>query len=87
MVVPPLIMLIPPTWIVVVVVNMIIDTSIFVDSKVYDTRMDICISCDQLGEWKKCKLCGCFMDLKSRLKFASCPLGKWNSVETGIGSI
>ena len=26
---------------------------------------------------KKYKLCGCFMDAKSLLKFARCPLGKW----------
>ena len=23
------------------------------------------------------KLCGCFMDVKSKLKFATCPLNKW----------
>ena len=27
---------------------------------------------------KEYKLCGCFMNIKTRLKFAQCPLGKWN---------
>lgn len=29
------------------------------------------------GETKK--LCGCFMDAKTKLKFGSCPLDKWSS--------
>ena len=71
----------------VAVVKMINDIPIFVDSKVYDTRMSICLSCDQLGEWKICKLCKCFMHLKSRYKFARCPIGKWDSIESEIDSI
>lgn len=27
---------------------------------------------------KEHKLCGCFVDIKSRLRFAQCPLGKWS---------
>ena len=30
---------------------------------------------------KKHKLCGCFMDIKSTLKFAHCPLGKWKELQ------
>ena len=30
---------------------------------------------------KKYKLCGCFMDIKSTLKFAHCPLDKWVGLE------
>lgn len=29
---------------------------------------------------KEYKLCGCFMGIKSRLRFATCPVGKWDSV-------
>ena len=29
----------------------------------------------------KHKLCGCFMDIKSTLKFAHCPLNKWKGLE------
>lgn len=41
-------------------------------------RLDICKSC----EWYRpksntCKKCGCFMKLKTQLKDAKCPIGKW----------
>ena len=54
-------------------------------------RINICESCkhfrkrtrtcgtpivgNQIGSKR---LCGCFMDVKTTLKFATCPLGKWN---------
>lgn len=41
-------------------------------------RLDSCLSCDRLIKvTKQCKECGCFMNLKVKLKDASCPLGKW----------
>lgn len=41
-------------------------------------RYQICQQCSeyQLGI---CKKCSCIMVLKTKLKNASCPLGKWNS--------
>lgn len=43
-----------------------------------EDRMDICRSC----EWfrpsiQQCKKCGCIMAFKTKLKGASCPIGKW----------
>jgi hypothetical protein len=41
-------------------------------------RMDICELCPSLlGATHQCKECGCFMKLKTKLKNAECPLGKW----------
>ena len=41
-------------------------------------RMSICRSCDNLKtKLPLCKQCKCFMPVKTRLKFASCPIGKW----------
>ena len=43
-----------------------------------------------IGEWietafkERKKLCGCFMDAKSQLKFGSCPLGMWGPTENEI---
>lgn len=45
-----------------------------------DERLKICSSCENLsgaGVFKKCKLCGCFMEAKARLRGASCPMGLW----------
>jgi hypothetical protein len=43
-------------------------------------RIALCKSCDQLNALKICKQCGCFMPAKTRLKWASCPVGKWEAV-------
>ena len=41
-------------------------------------RLDICQSCEYLfKKTNTCKKCGCFMDAKTKLKKAECPIGKW----------
>lgn len=48
------------------------------DSELYEDRMAICMQCPHLNKkYVKCTKCGCFMKLKSTLKQASCPIGKW----------
>jgi hypothetical protein len=39
-------------------------------------RMRACISCDRL-ESKRCKECGCFVALKTKLATENCPLNRW----------
>lgn len=39
-------------------------------------RLAICQGCD-FYDGHRCKKCGCFMNLKTRLRSASCPIGKW----------
>jgi hypothetical protein len=41
------------------------------------TRLDLCGSCEEFSITRQCKKCGCFMDMKTKLENASCPLGKW----------
>ena len=41
-------------------------------------RMSICLECPRLIKLtNQCKECGCFMNLKTKLRTASCPLSKW----------
>lgn len=40
-------------------------------------RLDICKSCPELKTLNVCGQCGCFMNIKTRIYWASCPLGKW----------
>lgn len=41
-------------------------------------RLEICKSCPELiKSVNQCKQCGCFMQLKTKLESAKCPLGKW----------
>ena len=47
------------------------------DSDAATNRFSICLQCPQLTKSKRCKECGCFMVAKTKLKDATCPLGKW----------
>jgi len=50
----------------------------WVDESLFNERYSICKSCPELIKLtKQCKKCGCFMAVKSKMKLASCPLGKW----------
>lgn len=41
-------------------------------------RWSICEQCPSLLKiTSQCKECGCFMVVKTKLKNATCPLGKW----------
>ena len=41
-----------------------------------ETRIKICLACLDFEEGR-CKLCGCFMNIKVRLEAAKCPASKW----------
>ena len=48
------------------------------DKNLIEQRLEICNSCEWFNKrLAKCRKCGCFMKLKSTLKQASCPIGKW----------
>lgn len=41
-------------------------------------RLEICKACPELIQLTtQCKKCGCFMNLKTKIEAATCPLGKW----------
>ena len=49
--------------------------------EVRNERYNICLACDKLyGLTKTCKVCGCFMQVKTYMPEQSCPLGKWGAV-------
>lgn len=50
----------------------------YTDNKTATERYQICSQCPELTEHtKQCKKCLCFMVLKTKLKDAKCPIGKW----------
>ena len=56
----------------------LLDPSNYVDENLEKERYDICLSCPELiALTKQCKQCGCVMPLKTKLRNAVCPLGKW----------
>ena len=46
-------------------------------SKDADYRWSICQKCPELTDANRCRQCGCFMKLKTKVKAAKCPIGKW----------
>jgi formate dehydrogenase maturation protein FdhE len=51
----------------------------YTEEELADARMAVCEECNSLLKiTKQCKECGCFMVLKTKIKHATCPLGKWN---------
>ena len=42
-----------------------------------EQRMAVCKQCPELRALNNCRQCGCFMDIKTRIYSAVCPLGKW----------
>jgi len=63
------------------------------DIKEADRRMNICLGCDKFrNDDQTCGVCGCFMDVKTKLKTnhdglfgkvieTHCPLGRWGDKE------
>mgnify|MGYP003626756429 FL=1 len=41
-------------------------------------RITICEGCDKFfSPTRQCKVCFCFMDIKTKIKSKTCPKGKW----------
>ena len=52
--------------------------TIRVEKFLSDKRINICKACPELIQLTtQCKKCGCFMNLKTKIEAATCPLGKW----------
>lgn len=55
--------------------------NIFAEQQIQQTRMSTCQSCEHFNvKTTQCRHCGCFMSAKTKLKTASCPIGKWGKV-------
>jgi TPP-dependent indolepyruvate ferredoxin oxidoreductase alpha subunit len=48
-----------------------------VEKTLRQRRIEICEGCKKMTAFKTCKLCGCFLPVKTFLKHAECPLDKW----------
>lgn len=57
----------------------VIDPSKYVENEnLGKERLAICNTCPELIKLTmQCKKCGCFMNLKTKLEAATCPIGKW----------
>lgn len=56
----------------------LLDSNNYVTDEIREGRYKTCLGCERLFKpTRTCKECGCFMSLKTWLKHAECPLGKW----------
>jgi hypothetical protein len=56
----------------------LLNSNNYTSKDVRNQRYDICKSCERfLNPIKMCRECGCNMPLKTWLKDAECPIGKW----------
>lgn len=51
-------------------------TNLGVTTDKYESRINVCKNCSDY-DGTRCKQCGCFMELKTKIKNARCPLNKW----------
>lgn len=50
----------------------------WVSNEIKDSRYAICQKCPEfISLTSQCKQCGCIMKIKSGIKQAACPIGKW----------
>lgn len=49
----------------------------FVTEEIKKKRMDVCSKCEHLSITRQCKVCLCFVDLKTKFSEAHCPKFKW----------
>ena len=53
---------------------------IFVDNDTQIKRLNVCHDCEFFNIYtKRCKKCGCFMHLKTKLNI-KCPIGRYDAV-------
>ena len=45
--------------------------------EVRNKRLEICSGCEHFNKLRQCDMCHCFMDAKTWLENAFCPLRKW----------
>jgi hypothetical protein len=56
----------------------LLDKENYIEEDLAKERFSICKVCPELIKLTtQCKKCGCFMAAKTKLKTASCPIGKW----------
>lgn len=50
----------------------------YISKEESEKRLNICKGCEFLfTPTNQCKKCGCFMNIKTKMFHASCPIGKW----------
>ena len=61
--------------------------NVYLNTKEAYERVKICETCDKYIKMAKiCGDCKCFIPAKSRLRYANCPLNKWERFDANTSS-
>jgi hypothetical protein len=61
-----------------ITVHTMLDNSVLAVEEVFNTRIDVCNSCEHLAkEYRSCTKCACPVDHKAKYLANTCPEGKW----------
>jgi Family of unknown function (DUF6171) len=63
-----------------VVVDMATGQDVFVSDEIRTQRLEICSQCDYL-DGGRCRACGCFVETKTKVSSAHCPVMKWTAIK------
>ena len=54
----------------------------FVEKENANRRMEVCKECPKFVKIStQCKICLCFMPIKTKLNMTECPMGKWKEID------
>lgn len=67
----------PRTKKAVRIVRGAVNAAVGANEEMSKERLLICKNCVHLRRGPQCYICGCFLDLKTRVPEETCPLNKW----------
>lgn len=57
--------------------------NLHVSDSIFNERMSLCQSCEHFDQSQtRCTQCGCFLNVKAKMMFEECPVGKWGMDES-----
>jgi len=60
------------------ITNAVMNGVLLASEEEKEKRFETCLNCEFLmHKQSRCLKCGCYMNLKTRLKASKCPIGKW----------
>lgn len=61
-----------------IALDLIAGRLILSEAELATERLKVCQECNEFkGFSRQCALCGCFLDLKTRILSEECPISKW----------
>lgn len=61
-----------------IAIDVIAGKSVISEDELRDERLKVCEACEHFEQGlRRCSICHCFMDVKTKFVAAECPINKW----------